>query len=63
MLDDKLNGPIGLVAKSTDLEAHGITGAFILRAGNLPSFDARNVIFVTRPVLRLMDMIAENIHG
>ncbi|KAG8266629.1 Vacuolar protein sorting-associated protein 33A [Homalodisca vitripennis] len=63
VLDDELNGPIGLVAKSTDLQAHGITNAFILRSGRLPSSEARNVIFITRPVLRLMDIIAENIHG
>lgn len=58
-----MNGPIGLVAKSTDLQAHGITNAFIMRPGHLPPSEERNVIFITRPLLRLMDIISENIHG
>ncbi|XP_054271006.1 vacuolar protein sorting-associated protein 33A isoform X2 [Macrosteles quadrilineatus] len=63
VLDEDLNGPIGLVAKSSDLQAHGISKAFILRGGRLPLCDARNVIFITRPLLKLMDLISENIHG
>lgn len=63
MLDEELNGPIGLVAKSADLKAHGMSNVSILRPGRLPVSDVRNVIFITRPILRLMDMIAENIHG
>lgn len=35
-----------------------------LRPGKLPAnLDARHVIFITRPNVRLMDYIAENIHG
>lgn len=34
-----------------------------LRSGKLPNIDARHVIFITRPNVRLMDYIAENIHG
>lgn len=34
-----------------------------LRAGALPDIDVRNIIFITRPNLKLMNSIAENIHS
>lgn len=34
-----------------------------LRNGPLPDLDVKNVIFITRPELKLMDWIAENIHN
>lgn len=34
-----------------------------LRPGALPDIDVRNIIFITRPNLKLMNSIAENIHS
>lgn len=34
-----------------------------LRPGALPDVDVRNIIFITRPNLKLMNSIAENIHS
>lgn len=34
-----------------------------LRAGALPDIDVKHIIFITRPNVRLMDYIADNIHG
>lgn len=34
-----------------------------LRSGPLPDVDVRNIIFITRPNLKLMDYIAENVHS
>lgn len=34
-----------------------------LRSGPLPDVDVRNIIFITRPNLKLMNYIAENVHS
>lgn len=34
-----------------------------LRKGSLPDMDVKNVIFITRPELQLMDWIAENVRS
>lgn len=34
-----------------------------LRPGSLPDVDVRNIIFITRPNLKLMNCIAENVHS
>lgn len=34
-----------------------------LRSGALPDVDVRNIIFITRPNLKLMNCIAENVHS
>lgn len=34
-----------------------------LKPGALPDVDVRNIIFITRPNLKLMNYIAENVHS
>jgi len=36
---------------------------FPLSEGPLPDIDVKNIIFITRPTLKLMDYIADNIHS
>ncbi|XP_076181458.1 vacuolar protein sorting-associated protein 33A isoform X4 [Ptiloglossa arizonensis] len=59
--DESLEGPIGLIAKYSLLN---VVKPYPLRGGNLnvPS-DIVNVVFITRPQIHLMDLIAENIHS
>lgn len=57
-------GPIGLVAKYNLLEEYGVIKMYPLYGGTLtiPS-NIANIIFISRPQLELMDLIAENIRG
>lgn len=61
--DDSLSGPVGLVTKYAFLKERNVTKMLPLRAGPLLDVDVRNIIFITRPSLRLMDYIAENVHS
>ncbi|KAL0114024.1 hypothetical protein PUN28_011383 [Cardiocondyla obscurior] len=62
--DQSLAGPIGLVAKYNVLEEYGVVKMYPLYGGTLTMpLNISNVIFITRPQLELMDLIAENIHG
>ncbi|KAL7287732.1 hypothetical protein TKK_0018117 [Trichogramma kaykai] len=61
--DESLGGPMGLVAKYDTLQEHEVIKMYPLVGGRLPSSDVTNVIFITRPHLDLMDLIAQNIHG
>lgn len=61
--DQSLAGPIGLVAKYNLLQEHDVVKMFPLCGGKLQPTDVANVIFITRPHLHLMDLIAENVHG
>lgn len=56
-------GPVGLIAKYTFLKDHGVVKMFALNDGNLPEVDVKNVIFITRPTLKLMDVVAATIHN
>lgn len=62
--DQSLAGPIGLVAKYNLLEEYGVVKMYPLCGGALtmPS-NIANIIFISRPQLELMDLIAENVHG
>lgn len=62
--DQSLAGPIGLVAKYSLLEEHDVVKMYPLCGGclTIPS-NIVNIIFITRPQLGLMDLIAENVHG
>ncbi|XP_066592546.1 vacuolar protein sorting-associated protein 33A [Prorops nasuta] len=62
--DHSLGGPCGLVAKYDLLQEHGVNKIYPLVGGKLilPS-NITNIIFITRPQLNLMDLIAENVHG
>jgi len=59
-----LAGPIGLVAKYNLLEEYGVVKMYPLYGGvlTIPS-NIVNIIFISRPQLELMDLIAENVHG
>jgi hypothetical protein len=61
--DESLAGPVGLVAKYDLLRENEVLKMFPLRAGHLPPSNVRHIIFITRPQLRLMDLVADNIHG
>ena len=54
---------MGLVAKYDILQGYEVIKMYPLVGGRLPSADVTNVIFITRPDLHLMDLIAQNVHG
>lgn len=61
--DDTLAGPIGLVAKVQFLQERDVKKMFPLKPGSLPPMDKaiNNIIFITRPIVKNMDIIADNI--
>ncbi|KAH0954770.1 hypothetical protein HN011_008394 [Eciton burchellii] len=62
--DQSLAGPIGLVAKYNSLEEYGVAKMYPLHGGTLTiPYNITNIIFISRPQLELMDLIAENVHG
>lgn len=61
--DESLAGPVGLVAKYDLLRENEVLKMFPLRAGHLPPSAVQNIIFITRPQLHLMDLVADNIYG
>ncbi|KAK9500694.1 hypothetical protein O3M35_001912 [Rhynocoris fuscipes] len=61
--DEALAGPIGIIAKYALLKEHNVQKMFPLKNGKLPATNVKNIIFICRPHLHLMDRIAENIHG
>uniref|UniRef100_T1I6S3 Uncharacterized protein n=1 Tax=Rhodnius prolixus TaxID=13249 RepID=T1I6S3_RHOPR len=61
--DEALAGPIGIIAKYGLLKDHNVQKMFPLKSGKLPPTNVKNIIFISRPHLHLMDLIAENIHG
>lgn len=60
--DKSLAGPIGLVAKYSLLQEHEVIKMYPLTGGQLPPTNVSNIIFITRPDLALMDLIAKNVH-
>lgn len=63
MWDDSLSDPVGVVVKYALLKERNVIKMFPLRAGALPDVDVKNIIFIARPTLQLMDYIADNIHS
>lgn len=61
--DNSLAGPIGLVAQYSVLREHAVVKMFPLRSIPLPETDVKHIIFVTRPKLHLMDLVAQNVHN
>ncbi|CAL1280864.1 unnamed protein product [Larinioides sclopetarius] len=59
--DEKLSGPFGLIAEYVLLQEHEVTKMFQLQPNRFPAVDAQNIIFIVRPKLALMDMIADYI--
>lgn len=58
-----MSGPVGLIAKYVLLRERNVVKMLPLREGTLPDVDVKHIIFFTRPNLKLMDHIADNIHG
>ncbi|XP_026980708.1 vacuolar protein sorting-associated protein 33A isoform X3 [Sagmatias obliquidens] len=59
--DEYLTGPFGLIAQYSLLKEHEVEKMFTLKGSRLPAADVKNIIFVVRPRLELMDIIAENV--
>ena len=59
--DQALTGPLGLIAEYQHLKEHEVVKMHPLEKGSLPPISAENVVFITRPCLENMDIIAENI--
>lgn len=59
--DNALAGPIGLICKYSNLKDHSVLKMFPLRSTPLPETDVAHIIFVSRPKLNLMDLIARNV--
>lgn len=62
MWDEALAGPVGLIAKYKVLQEHNVLRMYPLKFGKLPASNVKNIIFITRPLLHLMDMIADIVH-
>ncbi|KAG5900565.1 hypothetical protein JTB14_022872 [Gonioctena quinquepunctata] len=61
--DNSIAGPVGLVAQYSILREHMVIKMYPLRPVPLPETDVDHVIFISRPKLRLMDYIAQNVHS
>ncbi|EFX69866.1 hypothetical protein DAPPUDRAFT_113272 [Daphnia pulex] len=61
--DEQLTGPIGLVAEYSFLKKLDVVKMFQLKPGCLPSISVKNILFITRPEVELMDCIADNLHS
>ncbi|EFX72015.1 hypothetical protein DAPPUDRAFT_111119 [Daphnia pulex] len=61
--DEQLTGPIGLVAEYSFLKELDVVKMFQLKPGCLPSISVKNILFITRPEVELMDCIADNLHS
>ncbi|KAJ8779289.1 hypothetical protein J1605_012751 [Eschrichtius robustus] len=59
--DEYLTGPFGLIAQYSLLKEHEVEKMFTLKGSRLPAADVKNIIFVVRPRLELMDIISENV--
>ncbi|XP_013189640.1 vacuolar protein sorting-associated protein 33A [Amyelois transitella] len=59
--DEWLAGPVGLIAQYSLLKEHQVIEMYPLRPGNLPSIPYKHIIFITRPKLELMDLVADYI--
>ncbi|XP_054710394.1 vacuolar protein sorting-associated protein 33A-like [Uloborus diversus] len=57
--DEKLSGPFGLIAKFALLKEHDVAEMFPVKPNYFPSVEAHNIIFIVRPKLNLMDIIAD----
>lgn len=59
--DEWLAGPVGLVAQYSLLKEHEVADMFPLRPGSLPTISVNHIIFIARPKLALMDLVADYI--
>ncbi|EEB20262.1 vacuolar protein sorting 33A, putative [Pediculus humanus corporis] len=63
MWDETLAGPVGLITEYRLLTEHNVNNMFPLKPNFIPRINEKNVIFIVRPSLPLMDIIADYIHG
>ncbi|XP_059487215.1 vacuolar protein sorting-associated protein 33A [Neocloeon triangulifer] len=61
--DEGLIGPVSLVAPYNLLKEQEFNQMFSLSEGSISSSTSRTVIFLTRPLPKLMDSIAEHVHN
>ncbi|XP_072934409.1 vacuolar protein sorting-associated protein 33A-like [Epargyreus clarus] len=61
--DEWLAGPVGLVAQHSLLKEHEVADMFPLRPGSLPTISVKHIIFIARPKLTLMDLVADYINS
>lgn len=60
--ESSISGPMGLIAQYSLLKEMGVIKMYPLRTGPLLENPAEHVIFISRPKLHSMDLIAENVH-
>ncbi|XP_059050426.1 vacuolar protein sorting-associated protein 33A [Achroia grisella] len=61
--DEWLAGPVGLVAQYSLLQEHEVVDMFPLRPGSLPTISVKHIVFIARPKLVLMDLVADYIQS
>lgn len=60
--DENLVGLVSTIAQHSFLKEHDVEHMFALSESSLKSTNVKNLIFITRPQLRLMDHIADHVH-
>ncbi|CAG0894704.1 unnamed protein product, partial [Darwinula stevensoni] len=59
--DEELMGPFGLVCEASVLKEHEVRKMIVLSPGRLLPDNVKSIIFITRPSVKVMDVIAESI--
>ncbi|XP_062505402.1 vacuolar protein sorting-associated protein 33A-like [Corticium candelabrum] len=57
--DDGLTGPFGLIAEYTLLKDHNVTKMVLIQSDPVPAGSVQHVVFLCRPLIHLMDRVAE----
>ncbi|KAJ7536601.1 hypothetical protein O6H91_12G074500 [Diphasiastrum complanatum] len=60
VLDSKLSGPLALIAQTSLLKDHGVENLYHLSSEPVQS-DCKNVLYLVRPRINLMKLVAEHI--
>ncbi|XP_018334360.1 vacuolar protein sorting-associated protein 33A [Agrilus planipennis] len=61
--DNSLAGPTGLVFQYPILKEHDVVKMYPLRNVPFPETAVKHILFITRPKLELMDLVAQNVHS
>jgi len=61
VLDQKLAGPLSLIAEYSLLKEHGVEKVYILQSGKLDT-ELKNLIYICRPRMIYMKYISDHIH-
>lgn len=59
--DEALSGPVGLICQYAILKEHSVLKMYPLRVERLPECNVAHIIFIARPKVHLMDLIAKNV--